>query len=113
MFSDGHAAAGQVLDSGATAVIAFNDVVALGLLGALHELGIEVPERLSVAGFDDIPFAKFTSPALTTASVPQVELGELAWESLWAMLNGEKPKRSAIFRPRLVARSSTARVPSS
>lgn len=111
MFSDGHAAAGQVLDSGATAVIAFNDVVALGLLGALHELGVEVPDRLSVAGFDDIPFAKFTSPALTTASVPQLELGELAWESLWAMLNNRKPERSAMFRPRLVARSSTGRAP--
>ncbi|MFC7621338.1 LacI family DNA-binding transcriptional regulator [Microlunatus sp. GCM10028923] len=109
MFADGHAAAGQVLDSGATAVIAFNDVVALGLLGALHELGVEVPDRLSVAGFDDIPFAQFTSPALTTASVPQMELGELAWESLWAMLNGRKPERSAMFRPRLVARSSTGR----
>ncbi|GAA2107067.1 hypothetical protein GCM10009841_26800 [Microlunatus panaciterrae] len=107
MFSDGHAAAGQVLDSDVTAVIAFNDVVALGLLGALHELGVQVPGQLSVAGFDDIPFAAFTSPALTTASVPQLELGELAWQRLWAMLNGERPEHSVVFRPRLVARGST------
>lgn len=110
MFSDGHAAAGEVLDSGVTAVIAFNDVVALGLLGALHELGVDVPGQLSVSGFDDIPFAQFTSPALTTASVPQLELGELAWQRLWAMLNGEKPEHNVVFRPRLVARSSTGRV---
>lgn len=109
MFSDGHAAAGEVLDSGVTAVIAFNDVVALGLLGALHELGVDVPGQLSVSGFDDIPFAQFTSPALTTASVPQLELGELAWQRLWAMLNGEKPEHNVVFRPRLVARSSTGR----
>lgn len=109
MFSDGHAAAGEVLDSGVTAVVAFNDVVALGLLGALHELGVDVPGQLSVSGFDDIPFAQFTSPALTTASVPQLELGELAWQRLWAMLNGEKPEHNVVFRPRLVARGSTAR----
>lgn len=110
MFSDGHAAAGRVLDSGVTAVMAFNDVVALGLLGALHELGVDVPGELSVAGFDDIPFAQFTSPALTTASVPQLELGELAWRRLWAMLNGEQPEHSVSFRPGLVARGSTGRV---
>ena len=111
LFGDGHAAAGRVLDAGATAVIAFNDVVALGLLGALHELGVDVPRQLSVAGFDDIPFAAFTSPSLTTASVPQLELGELAWARLWTLLNGGEPERTAPFRPRLVVRSSTARAP--
>jgi LacI family transcriptional regulator len=110
LFGDGHAAAGRVLDARVTAVIAFNDVVALGLLGALHELGVEVPRQLSVAGFDDIPFAAFTSPSLTTASVPQLELGKLAWLRLWTLLNGGEPERSTPFRPRLVVRSSTARV---
>lgn len=109
LFGDGHAAAGRVLDARVTAVIAFNDVVALGLLGALHELGIDVPRQLSVAGFDDIPFAAFTSPSLTTASVPQLELGELAWQRLWTLLNGGEPERTTPFRPRLVVRSSTGR----
>ena len=67
MFPDGHAAAGRVLDAGVTAVVAFNDVAALGLLGALHELGTDVPGELSVVGFDDIPFAAYTWPPLTTA----------------------------------------------
>lgn len=109
MFADGHAVAGQVLDAKVTAVIGFNDVVALGLLGALHELGVDVPGDLSVAGFDDIPFAQYTSPALTTASVPQVELGRQAWARVWSMLNGGHPAQPVLSRPRLVARGSTGR----
>ena len=96
MFTDGHAAAGQVLDAGVTAVVAFNDVVALGLLGALHELGTDVPGELSVVGFDDIPFAAFTWPPLTTAWVPQEQLGELAWDHLRAMLTPVVPPEQAV-----------------
>lgn len=110
MFPDGHAVAGQVLDARVTAVVAFNDVVALGLLGALHELGTDVPGEISVAGFDDIPFAAFTSPPLTTASVPQEQMGRLAWQRLSAMLAGEHPHERVLLRPRLVVRGSTARV---
>jgi LacI family transcriptional regulator len=113
MFPDGHGAAGQVLDAGVTAVIAFNDVVALGLLGALHELGTDVPGRLSVVGFDDIPFAAFTWPPLTTAWVPQEQLGRLAWQRLHNLLAGGSSESSeagqVLLRPRLVVRGSTAR----
>lgn len=119
MFPDGHAAAGQVLDAGVTAVIAFNDVVALGLLGALHELGTEVPGELSVVGFDDIPFAAFTWPPLTTAWVPQEQLGRLAWQRLHALLapgspddgpvSAVSPADQVLLRPRLVVRGSTGR----
>jgi len=132
MFTDGHGAAGQVLDAGVTAVVAFNDVVALGLLGALHELGTNVPGDLSVVGFDDIPFAAFTWPPLTTAWVPQEQLGELAWDRLYAILapvnstDAAIPATSAavsgsgsessgaetehvLLRPRLVVRGSTGR----
>lgn len=116
MFPDGHGAAGQVLDSEVTAVVAFNDVVALGLLGALHELGTDVPAELSVVGFDDIPFAAYTWPTLTTASVPQEQMGRLAWECLSAMLSGDPtgpaepaPPMGELLRPRLVVRGSTGR----
>ena len=54
---------GRCSTPGVTAVVAFNDVVALGLLGALHELGTDVPGELSVVGFDDIPFAAYTLAA--------------------------------------------------
>lgn len=113
LFGDGHAVAGEVLDSGVTAVVAFNDVVALGLLGALHELGVDVPGKISVVGFDDIPFARYTSPALTTAAIPQDRLGELSWQRLRTLLDGGTPDRTALFRPRLVTRGSSGRVPAS
>jgi LacI family transcriptional regulator len=137
MFHDGHAAAGRVLDAGVTAVVAFNDVAALGLLGALHELGTDVPRELSVVGFDDIPFAAYTWPPLTTAWVPQEQMGELAWERLSALLSpigtadapgsattltapGSRPDvppgggasdDRMLMRPRLVVRGSTGRAP--
>jgi len=105
--ADGDAAAPAVLSSGATAVIAFNDLVALGLLGSLQQRGVDVPGAVSVAGFDDIPFSRYATPALTTASVPQAELGQQAWNRLWSLLQGEDPEHDVSFRPRLVVRSST------
>jgi LacI family transcriptional regulator len=110
-FGDGHAAARAVLDSGATGVVAFNDIVAFGAISGLHELGVGVPEQISVAGFDDIPFARYTTPPLTTASVPQHELGSQAWQRLWAVLQNLPPQHNITFRPRLVVRKSTAPAP--
>ncbi|WP_433509479.1 LacI family DNA-binding transcriptional regulator [Nonomuraea sp. CA-143628] len=110
-FERGHAVADAVLASGATGVLGFNDLVAMGLLSALNERGVRVPERLSLTGFDDIPFAKYTTPPLTTASVPVVELGEEAWKRLHALLNGDKPDHDLSFRPRIEVRGSTGPVP--
>ena len=56
-FSDGYAAVERVLGSSATGVLAFNDLVAIGLMSALSERGLSVPGHMSVVGFDDIPFA--------------------------------------------------------
>lgn len=110
-FDSGAAAADAVLDSGATGVLAYNDLVAMGLLSALAGRGIDVPGRVSVAGFDDIPFAAYTSPALTTVSVPAVELGARAWHAMRAQLDGEVPEALAPLIPALVARASTAAPP--
>ncbi|WP_285026251.1 LacI family DNA-binding transcriptional regulator [Plantibacter sp. ME-Dv--P-122b] len=107
-FADGHGAAAAVAASDATAVMAFNDLVAMGLLSGLGEAGVRVPEQLSVAGFDDIPFAQYTTPPLTTVSVPVTELGEQAWLRLRALLDGEAPDHNVYFRPRLEVRGSTA-----
>ncbi|ACZ31549.1 transcriptional regulator, LacI family [Xylanimonas cellulosilytica DSM 15894] len=79
---DGYGAAEAVLATRATAVIAYNDLVAFGLLGRLRELGVPVPGRVSVLGFDDIDLARFASPPLTTVAVPRTALGERAWERL-------------------------------
>jgi LacI family transcriptional regulator len=108
MFDDGHAAVPNVLDTDVTAVMAFNDVVALGFLGGCHDRGVEVPGRLSVTGFDDIPVARYMYPPLTTASVPLEKLGRIAWRRLRALLRDEPPDHDVLFRPRLTIRASTA-----
>jgi LacI family transcriptional regulator len=110
-FASGYEAADAVQTSGATAVLAFNDLVAMGLLGALAERGVRVPEDISVTGFDDIPFAAYTTPPLTTASVPIEELGGQAWERLWALLNGRSPAYNLSFGPLVIARRSTGPAP--
>jgi LacI family transcriptional regulator len=111
MFDDGYSAREAVLTAGVTAAVCFNDVVAMGLLAALHEAGVAVPDQLSVTGFDDIAFARFTSPALTTAAVPHTQLGEQAWQRLSALLGGAEPAPDADIAPRLTTRASTGPVP--
>lgn len=109
---DGVAAVGDVLASGATGVLAFNDLVAVGLVHGLTERGVRVPDDISVTGFDDIPFARYMSPSLTTESVPHQKLGELAWARMRALLNGSEPDHDVVFQPRLEVRRSTAAPPS-
>lgn len=111
-FDSGAAAADAVLATAATAVLAFNDLVAMGLLSSLAGRGIRVPDDLSVAGFDDIPFARYTSPALTTAAVPATELGERAWAALHALLTGVDPQPFVSLTPEVVIRASTGPAPS-
>lgn len=65
-----------------TAVFATNDCMAIGLLGALHDRGVRVPEDVAVGGFDDIAVARYLSPPLTTVQVDAFELGRRA-VSLW------------------------------
>jgi DNA-binding LacI/PurR family transcriptional regulator len=67
-FQSGVERAEQVLNTGATAVLAYNDLVAVGVLSRLAELGVGVPEQLSVVGFDDIPLAAMVVPPLTTVA---------------------------------------------
>lgn len=107
-FDSGTAAADRVLASGATAVIAYNDLVAMGLLSALTVRRIDVPGALSITGFDDIPFAAYTSPPLTTAAVPAVEIGAAAWAAMHAQLTGGTPRSTHTMTPTLIARGSTA-----
>jgi LacI family transcriptional regulator len=109
-FADGYEAAERVLASSATGVLAFNDLVAMGLMSALSERGVSVPGQISVVGFDDIPFARYITPSLTTASVPVTELGEQAWHRMWDLLNERSPGHAIFFRPRIERRSSTGPV---
>ncbi len=79
------AAAGVVDDllaTDATAVLAFNDQMALGVISALAERGVSVPADISVVGCDDVPMAAMTSPALTTIRMPVQQAGALAVQLL-------------------------------
>jgi LacI family transcriptional regulator len=110
-FESGRAAADAVVDSQVTAVLAFNDLVAMGLLTALADRGIPVPGAVSVVGFDDIPFAAHSHPPLTTAAVPAHELGARAWRALHDQLEGRPSPGRETLVPRLVVRGSTAPPP--
>ncbi|WP_156762168.1 LacI family DNA-binding transcriptional regulator [Microbacterium karelineae] len=110
-FEDGYAAWPAVRETGATAAIAFNDVVALGLLGRLTEEGVRVPQDLSVAGFDDIPYSQYSSPSLTTMTSRLGDLGERAWTALVAEMNGDADRAAVTFAPELARRGSTGERP--
>jgi LacI family transcriptional regulator len=106
--ADGYQRGAAVLATGATAALAYNDLVAVGLMSALVELGATVPRDISVAGFDDIPLVRYVTPRLTTVSVPYEPLGTEAWKRLHALVKGETPSHDVVFQPRLQPRDSTA-----
>jgi DNA-binding LacI/PurR family transcriptional regulator len=101
--NDGHAAADAALATGATAVVAFSDYVALGVLLRAAELGVRIPADVSVTGFDDIPVSRIAGPGLTTASVSKTDLGRRAH----ALLDSADGRHSQRLRPDLVVRGST------
>ena len=102
----GYAAVDAVRSSGATAVFAANDQMALGLLSALHEAGIAVPGDVSVVGFDDTPDAAYYWPALTTV---RQDFEELARRAVAVVIGGDSAASAlAPVAPVLVARASVA-----
>jgi DNA-binding LacI/PurR family transcriptional regulator len=90
-----------------TALVAFNDISALGAMTALREAGRKVPEDVSVIGFDDIEFASLSFPALTTIRQPMHEMGVTAAELLLRKLANDESVRNMRVRPELIVRSST------
>jgi LacI family transcriptional regulator len=96
-----------------TALFAFNDISAIGAIRALEEMGLRVPQDVSVLGFDDIYAAAFHNPALTTIRQPLFEMGSLAASTLLDALNrGPAEIGPAILNvePTLIVRHSTTRV---
>lgn len=106
VFAGGVAAGDLVTVSGATAVIAHNDLMALGIVDRLRQRGTAVPDRMSVVGFDDIPAATHMTPALTTVAVPLHRLGRTAVELL--LDESPEPEGDVTVSVALVVRSSTA-----
>jgi len=93
--------------SAPTAIVAGNDLTAIGVLHRAYDAGLRVPEKLSVVGFDDILFAEYTQPALTTVAVARTEIGKVAFGALWAMMaDPELNGREYRVGTRLVVRQS-------
>jgi LacI family transcriptional regulator len=90
-----------------TALVCYNDLVAIGALQACANLGRRVPDDLAVIGYDDIPLAALITPPLTTCRVPQYELGAQAMQLLLNQLGGYSDKRPEIvLQPKLIVRTS-------
>ena len=94
-----------------TAVLASNDLTAIGMMRAVRRAGLAVPGDISIVGFDDIKLAEFTEPPLTTVRLSRQELAEHAFEALLSDLSGQaQPRREYTVETHLVIRESTCRV---
>lgn len=116
-FESGLTSAKKMLDTGRpfTAIVAFDDLTALGVVRGLAEAGLRVPGDCSVMGFDDVLPAEVATPSMTTIRQPLQEMGSEAAKCLLRALDrgSAKPQHARLHmpRPELVVRMSTARPP--
>jgi DNA-binding LacI/PurR family transcriptional regulator len=96
-----------------TAVIAYNDIMALGALHAARAHHLRVPDDLSVVGFDDIAMAAHANPPLTTISQPKYRLGRVAMRLVRHMMEGQRPPGEGytLMESPLIVRESTGPAP--
>ncbi|ABU74034.1 substrate-binding domain-containing protein [Vibrio campbellii] len=90
-----------------SSIFVSNDMMAMGVINAANELGIQIPEQLSIIGYDDIHIAKFMSPSLTTIHQPKYRLGQAAVETLLRKLDEKSVEAQVVqLEPTLVERNS-------
>ncbi|WIM93382.1 LacI family DNA-binding transcriptional regulator [Actinoplanes oblitus] len=108
---DGGAAAADLVlaATGVTAVLAYNDLVALGLLRRCHARGVRVPEQLSVVGFDDILIAGLLAPPLTTVAIGKERIGRVGVDLLLELMTDPDHRGTAkrVLPTQLIVRGST------
>ncbi|MFE1950462.1 MULTISPECIES: LacI family DNA-binding transcriptional regulator [Streptomyces] len=108
----GQAAASDLLDRGCTAIVCASDMMALGAIREARRRGLEVPDDVSVVGFDDSPLIAFTDPPLTTVRKPVQAMGQAAVRAVLEEIGGTPtPHTEFVFMPELVVRGSTASGP--
>jgi DNA-binding LacI/PurR family transcriptional regulator len=91
-----------------TAVCCYNDITALGALRAIYRRGLRVPQDISITGFDDLFFAAYLEPSLTTVRQPMRRMGEIAMENLFKLMSGEASVAQVKVEAELIVRESTA-----
>lgn len=95
-----------------TAIFSMNDEMAIGAMQTLKNQGIRIPEDMSVTGFDDIAYAKYSDPALTTISQPAEEMGKMAMDMLLKVIEGEPlSQRECVLPTEFIIRKSTGPAP--
>ncbi|WP_285114342.1 LacI family DNA-binding transcriptional regulator [Leifsonia sp. fls2-241-R2A-40a] len=107
----GRAAAAPAIASGATAVIAYNDLVALGLEAGMSDMGRSCPADISIIGIDDIDMASAVNPGLTTVKMPIERCGALAVDLLLQVLAGAALTEAETLGSQLIVRGTTAAPP--
>ncbi len=91
-----------------TAVFSANDMLALGVIQAIRESNLKIPEDIAIVGFDDIEFASLPEIQLTTVSQPKYQMGQIAFDVLYEKLKGQKAnERRIILEPSLVIRETS------
>lgn len=111
-YDGGVQAADLAVAADVTAILAYNDVMALGVLARLRDLGIDVPGRLSVTGFDDLIFAAVCAPPLTTVAMPVQQAGRSAVDLLLGQLDHKDTATTQLDLPtHLIVRATTAPPP--
>ena len=102
----GESSCPSLLSSRVTAVLCYNDRVAIGALEACRTQGVAVPGTVSIMGFDDVELARWVSPALTTIRQPRLEMGSVAMKMMLDLLN-DQPVDNRSLQPRLIVRQSS------
>lgn len=105
----GQAVAAQVVREEVTAVLAYNDLMAIGLLDGLDALGVRVPADISVVGIDDIAQARLTRPKLTTVATPTPAAGRAAVDMLLQHGADRRTTARAVLQTELIVRDSTGK----
>jgi DNA-binding LacI/PurR family transcriptional regulator len=94
-----------------TAIVCYNDMSALGIYREAAQRGLRIPQDLSLVGFDDLYFAPYVQPPLTTIAQPRTQMGVQAMSLLLALMRGEEISKSIVIRGELLLRGSTATAP--
>lgn len=99
----------RILEAGCTAIVCSHDLLAHSVMVHCNELGLRIPEDISILGFDDIPMCRFTLPPLTTIRQDRTNIGKSAFYALLNQLNNVHPS-SLLLHPELIERASCAKV---
>jgi DNA-binding LacI/PurR family transcriptional regulator len=114
-FEDGRRAAKELfgLQDPPTAIFAYNDLMAIGAMRAAKDIGLQIPQELSLVGFDDIPGAAYAFPPLTSVRQPKFEMGRCSAELLIEMINGRvtREETQITMGIELILRESTGPAP--